>query len=210
VVAIGANRMVDKKQIDRILSDKSREVCLELGCGPCKRHVDAIGIDVLDYDGVDLVGDVFDVLKLFPDNSVDAVMAYHFIEHVADLPGLMSVLARIVKPGGSLELVAPHFSNPYFYSDPTHKQTFGLYTFCYYAESRLFKREVPSYVRNPVFSLAGVDLIFKSNRPFYFRYGVKTLMGFLFNSSAFMREFYEENLCYMFPCYEVRYRIGVR
>lgn len=180
---------------------------LELGCGAKKRNVGAIGIDALDYPGVDLVGDVFDVLRQFPSGCVDEVYAYHFIEHVSDINLLLLELSRVVKAGGVVEFSAPHFSNPYFYSDPTHRSFFGLYTFCYLSSSSPFLRQVPTYQNDLLFSLMRVDLRFKSARQFYVRYALKSLIGSIFNSCNYMKELYEENFCYLFPCYEVSYRL---
>jgi len=185
----------------------NKPITIELGCGERKRHIDAIGIDAISYPGVDLVGDVFEVLKKFPSECVDEVYSYHFIEHVQDIDNLMSELSRIVKVGGIVEFVAPHFSNPYFYSDPTHRRYFGLYTFCYLANSSLFKRSVPNYNKQFQFELEKVDLHFKSSRPFYIRYGIKYVIGKIFNSCAYLKELYEENLSFLFPCYEIRYRL---
>ena len=180
---------------------------IELGCGPNKRHAGAIGIDALDYPGVDIVGDVYEVLAQFPSASVDRVYSYHFIEHVESVSRLLEELARVVKVGGKIELVAPHFSNPHFYSDPTHRNFFGLYTFSYYAGGSPLRRKVPTYRQAPGFRLEQVDLGFKSFPPFYLRHAVKKLVGALFNSCGYMKELYEENFCYLFPCYEVRYRL---
>lgn len=189
--------------LDRLKSTEC--IVLELGCGTRKRHAEAIGIDAIDYPSVDIVGDIYEVLAQFPPRSVDAVYSYHFVEHVPDVPKLLSELARILKPNGALEFVAPHFSNPYFYSDPTHRSFFGLYTFCYFASNSPFARQVPTYGYKTQFRIAKVDLIFKSPRPFVFRYGIKRVIGSLFNSCTYLRELYEENFCYLFPCYEVRY-----
>lgn len=182
-------------------------VAIELGCGPNKRHADAIGIDALDFPGVDVVGDVYEVLAQFPAASVDRVYSYHFIEHVEHVGRLLDELARVVKVGGEVEFVAPHFSNPHFYSDPTHRNFFGLYTFSYYSSSSPLRRKVPSYQHKLRFRLEQVDLGFKSFPPFYVRHAVKKLIGAVFNSCSYMKELYEENLCYLFPCYEVRYRL---
>jgi ubiquinone/menaquinone biosynthesis C-methylase UbiE len=178
---------------------------LELGCGNRKRNRNAIGIDLLDFPDVDLIGDVSEVLALFPSQSIDSVSSYHFIEHVSDLQKLLSELARVVKSNGKVEFVAPHFSNPYFYSDPTHRNYFGLYTFCYFTTKSPFARQVPTYDHAIDFEVRSVDLIFKSAKPFYIRYVLKRLLGSIFNSSNFMKEIFEENFCYLFPCYEVRY-----
>jgi ubiquinone/menaquinone biosynthesis C-methylase UbiE len=178
---------------------------LELGCGSHKRNPNALGVDILDYPDVDLVGDVYEVLAAFPSHSVDKVYSYHFIEHVPDVSRLLGELARVIKPYGKVEFVAPHFSNPYFYSDPTHQSFFGLYTFSYYSSVSPFSRCVPTYGYIADFRLAQVNLIFKSPRPFFVRYAFKKIIGKLFNSCTYMQELYEENFCYIFPCYEVHY-----
>ena len=198
--------LIDKKNILPGIGSVSR-IELELGCGARKRNRQAIGVDMLDYPDVDIVGDVNEVLAFFPDQSVDEVYSYHFVEHVQDVPKLLSELARIVKPNGHVEFVAPHFSNPYFYSDHTHRSFFGLYTFCYFSTDSPFARQVPTYGYEAAFSLAKVDLIFKSAPPFVARYGVKRLVGLFFNSCTYLKELYEENFCYLIPCYEVCYKL---
>lgn len=200
------NNVIDKHGIFERLGSEG-PVLMELGCGPRKRNARAIGIDALDFPCVDIVGDVYDVLQRFSAGSVDEVYAYHFIEHVDDINKLMRELSRIMKADGLIEFVAPHFSNPYFYSDPTHRSLFGLYTFCYFSVDSPFQRAVPTYQKDILFRLERADLIFKSSRPFYIRYAMKSLIGKLFNSCSYMKEFYEENLCYLFPCYEIRYRL---
>jgi ubiquinone/menaquinone biosynthesis C-methylase UbiE len=196
--------IVDKNNVlDRL--EQSTRTVIEMGCGQKKRQTEAIGIDALDFPDVDIVGDIYEILARFPCASVDEVYSYHFVEHVSDVPKLLSELARIVKPDGRVEFVAPHFSNPYFYSDPTHRSFFGLYTFCYYASESPFTRWVPTYGHRAQFKLAAVDLVFKSGRPFYIRHGIKLLIGSFFNSCNYLKELYEENFCYLFPCFEVRY-----
>ena len=196
--------LIDKYNKLPPVGNKSR-IELELGCGNRKRNPTAIGVDMLDYPDVDIVGDVYEALALCPDESVDVVYSYHFVEHVPDVPRLLSELARVVKKNGRVEFVAPHFSNPYFYSDPTHRSFFGLYTFCYYSSGSPFGRQVPTYGYKPEFRIEKVDLGFKSTPPFLVRHGIKRAIGFLFNSCTYMKELYEENFCYLFPCYEVKY-----
>ena len=198
--------IIDKNEtLESIRSGNVCPIHLELGCGERKRNSKAIGIDVLDYPGVDVVGDVLEVLKLLPAGCVDSVHSSHCVEHISDVSALIGELARIVKSGGIVEIVAPHFSNPYFYSDPTHRRFFGLYTFCYWAENSPFSRRVPTYGVKLDFVIQSVDLVFKSSRPFIFRYGLKYLFGKLWNACGYLKELYEENFCYFFPCYEVRY-----
>jgi len=198
--------IVDKQNILNRITEIG-DLTLELGCGSCKRNKDAIGIDVIDYKCVDIVGDVYDVLRKIPGNSVSAVYSYHFFEHVEDIGAIMKELARIIKEDGLLVIVTPHFSNPYYYSDYTHKNQFGLYSFSYLSSDSIFLRKVPDYNKVLKFELNKVRLIFKSPRPFYFRWGLKKLFQTIFNLNRYMMEFYEENLCYIIPCYEIRYEM---
>jgi SAM-dependent methyltransferase len=198
--------IIDKQNILNRITEIG-DLQLELGCGSCKKHKDAIGIDVIDDTCVDIVGDVYDVLSRIPDNSVSAVYSYHFFEHVEDIEAIMKELARIIKEDGLLVVVTPHFSNPYYYSDYTHKNQFGLYSLSYFSDDSIFSRKVPRYNKSPEFDLCKVDLIFKSPRPFYFRWALKKFFQIIFNLNRYMMEFYEEHLCYIVPCYEIRYEM---
>lgn len=180
---------------------------VELGCGNRKRHKDAIGIDVIDYPGVDIVGDAFDCLALFDDESVDGFYSYHFLEHVDNLEKLILEMERCLKPGGTLEATVPHFSNPFYYSDPTHKQPFGLYTFSYFSHDSIHRRLVPNYNlrKNLILDLA--HLGFKSYPPNYLRHAIKKSFEKLINVNTWVKEFYEENLSGLIHCYEISYKL---
>jgi hypothetical protein len=178
---------------------------LDLGCGPRKRGPDYIGIDLADHDAVDVVGDVFDVLALIPDSTVSSVFSSHFMEHIEDIGKLIQELGRVIAVGGSLETVVPHFSNPYFYSDVTHRTPFGLYSMSYFVAHSPFKRSVPLYARPPLFDLTSVTLIFKSPRPFYGRHAIHKLAQPIVNFSRATQEFYEEIASPWLPCYELRF-----
>ena len=183
---------------------------LELGCGPARRHAEAVTIDALDFDGVDVVGDIFEVLATVPDGTVDAVHSYHFLEHVEPLGGIVRELARVLKPGGLLHTVVPHFSNPYVYSDYTHRQTFGLYSFSYLSDDPLFRRRVPRYQVDTGLVLEDVTLTFKAPKPFYVRYALRRTLGLLVNSSRLTQEWYEAGWTGVFPCYELDFRVRRR
>lgn len=183
---------------------------LELGCGPAPRHPDAVTIDALDFDGVDVVGDVFEVLRSIPDGCIDAIHSYHFLEHIERLPELVQEMSRILRAGGLLHAVVPHFSNPYYYSDYTHRHPFGLYSFSYLADDPLFRRGVPRYQRETHLELEDVRLSFKAPRPFYLRYAFRRLLTYLVNSSRLTQEWYEVGWTGWFPCYEIDFRLRRR
>ena len=194
----------DKNNILKNLNNPGK-ISLELGCGNRKRHEDAVGIDILEYENVDIQGDVYEILKKIPDNRIFAVYSYHFFEHINDVSGLVQELARILVDGGLFLVVVPHFSNPYFYSDYTHLNHFGLYSFSYFSQDDIFSRIVPHYQETIRFKLQNVDLIFKSPKPFYFRWGFKKIFQLFFNINTYLKELYEEFFCYLIPCYEIKY-----
>lgn len=180
---------------------------LDLGCGTRKRSPQHIGIDRLEHPAVDVVGDVLDVLGGIPDGVVEEVYCSHFLEHVDDLDAVLAEMCRVTRPGGRLEIVVPHFSNPYFASDPTHRRPFGLYTFSYLTADPPLRRQVPHYGDALPVRLERVHLGFKSTPPFYGRHAFKKLVGLLANSSRWTKEFYEENLVYLVPCYELEFTL---
>jgi len=179
---------------------------LELGCGTRKRSPSAIGIDMRDFDCVDVVGDALEVLTALPSESVDRIRSFHFLEHVSDVSALVVEAARVLKTDGLIEVVTPHFSNPHYYSDSTHKTPFGLYSMSYFAADAVFKRRVPRYLSVPL-RLESVALEFKSSPPFYARHAFKRAIGRIVNMNRGFQELYEECFCWVFPCYEVRYRL---
>ena len=180
---------------------------LDIGCGARKRGPDYIGVDRLDLPGVDVVGEVLDVLAAIPDGAIDEIYCSHFLEHIDDLDGMLAEICRVLRRAGRLEVVVPHFSNPYFASDPTHRRAFGLYTFSYLAADAPLRRRVPHYGNSVPLRLDRVILGFKSTPPFYGRHAFKRAIGALVNLMRWTREFYEENLVYLVPCYELRFSL---
>jgi len=197
----------DKRNVIPTISP-SAPVRIDLGCGPKKQDQEALGIDALDFPDVDLVGDALEILAAFPSNSVRRCVTSHFLEHVPDLHALFRELERLLSADGEIIATVPHFSNPYFYSDPTHIRAFGLYSMSYLALDNLLSREVPNYGRDPQLELTAIKLGFDS--PFRLRRLLKRPLGLLFNAATFMQEFWEENLCYLMPCYEVTFRLRRR
>jgi SAM-dependent methyltransferase len=186
-----------------------RGAVLELGCGPKKQRPGSIGIDIADCPGVDIVADARELLDSLPDGLVSEIYTAHMLEHL-DSTDIISSCARVLAVGGTLSIIVPHFSNPYFYSDPTHKQTFGLYTFSYLAEDSLFRRRVPRYSAIPSLELVDVRLRFKAARPFYARYAIGKAVEMLVNLGRWTQELYESHFIYLFPCYELHYQLVKR
>jgi hypothetical protein len=180
---------------------------LDLGCGVTKRGPEYVGVDMLDGPAVDVVGDVLEVLRALENGSVEEVYSSHLFEHIDDLSGLVAELERVLALRGRLHVVVPHFSNAYYYSDPTHRRPFGLYTFSYFADDPVLRRRVPTYGHVPRLRLESARLNFRSSVEFRLRYRLKAMLGRGVNSSTWLKEFYEENLAGILPCYELEFEL---
>jgi ubiquinone/menaquinone biosynthesis C-methylase UbiE len=133
---------------DFILSLKEGAVVLDAGCGNGKYIFAALrirpdlkfmAIDISDVGsllpkGVPFSrGSVEDLSKFYSDNTFDAVMCFHVIEHLVDPIDLMQSLSRVMKRGSVLYLETPNWQrllNPlspqnYFWNDYTHKRVFS-------------------------------------------------------------------------------------
>ena len=113
----------------------------------------------------------------------------------------------MLRPGGLLHAVVPHFSNPYDYSDYTHRQAFGLYSFSYLADETMFRRRVPRYQVEYGLELVDVRLRFKAAPPFYVRYALRRALGAVVNSTRWTQEWYEAGWTGWFPCYEIDFTV---
>jgi SAM-dependent methyltransferase len=195
-------QFIDKKDILKDVLKKDT-IIVELGPGNKRHFKDALTIDRYDSDAVDIIADLELGLSFLPDNSVDLIYSSHVMEHIVGFEGLLKEIFRVLKPKGKLEFVVPHFSNPYFYSDYTHKHFFGLYTMSYFSKSNYFKRKVPQFYNDFYFTIEKVKIEFTS--PFILRYPFKKCWQLIFNLSKGMQEFYEEAVSFKIPAYQIRY-----
>jgi predicted SAM-dependent methyltransferase len=189
-----------KIDIQKKLSDK-KPVVIDLGCGR-KSGAGRITIDKVNSPDVDIVADLEDGLGFLPDRSVDEIHCRSVLEHIENFEELTAEMVRVLKNGGTAHIFVPHFSNPYYYSDYTHRRFFGLYTFYYFVEQEhQLSRKVPNFYTDTRIKVLSLRLIFRS--AFRFLNPFKKLFGWFVNLTAFMQQFYEENLCYFFPCHGI-------
>ena len=189
-----------KIDLEQILSSGDA-VIIELGCGHKKKQ-GRIGIDTVDLPTVDIVTNLEEGLGFLPDDSVDQVHCRSLLEHIENFENLVGEIVRVLKKDGTSHIFVPHFSNPYYYSDYTHKRFFGLYSFYYFADNEdQPKRKVPNYYADFRIKVTSQRLVFRSSfkviNPF------KKLFGWFVNLHSVLQEYYEENLCYIFPCHGI-------
>jgi len=165
------------------------------------------GLDRLDMPGVDIVADLNQPLELLPDNCAEHVFSSHAMEHVEKFLPLMDEIHRIVRPGGIVEIIAPHFSNPYYYSDPTHVRFFGLYTMNYFvdADKQPGAHKVPASPSAKRFEMESVFLSFYRFNLFDRLF--VPFLRYLVNRSPGAQHFYELRLSWLLPAAEVRYKM---
>lgn len=111
---------------------------VDVGCGYCKTHPDAIGVDlvvkgerlttarnVMDRTSQADIVCSGDDLNMFDDNSLDYVVQRHNLEHYQDPIKALQEWVRVLKPGGILGMVVPddEFCDS-IHLDKTHKHVF--------------------------------------------------------------------------------------
>ena len=186
--------------LERIIKS-GEKVVVDVGCGNRKKP-GRIGIDRVDLPGVDIVADIEKGLSYFPDESVDEIHCRSVLQHIEDIEELLREMLRVLKKNGRANIFVPHFSNPYYYSDYTHVRFFGLYTFQYFVDSKdQLKRKVPNYYSDIRLRIVSQRLRFRSS--FALLKPLKRLFAWVINRHSRLQEFYEENLCYAFPCHGI-------
>lgn len=98
---------------------------LDVGCGNNKTP-GAIGLDINPRTQADVIADLDAPAYPFADNSFDLIVANHVIEHVKDVVVFMEEVHQLLRAGGQLRLVTPHYTNPRAYADPTHRRYLSL------------------------------------------------------------------------------------
>ena len=120
------------------LSQSGEKRILDVGCGRNK-YPGAIGLDSNPRTDADVIHDLGIIPYPFADSEFDEIICRHVIEHVPDVMAFVTELYRIAKPGGRITIVTPHYSNPDWPSDPTHRNHLNSYSFnCFVDERQLF------------------------------------------------------------------------
>src|SRR6202167_3654167 len=115
-------------------ADARKPRTLDVGCGVNKQS-GAIGIDRNPATRADVLCNLDRVPYPFRDNSFDRLLAIHAIEHVADVMATMEEFHRLVRPGGTVRIETPHYTDFSSFCDPTHKHHLNSFSFRYFGEN---------------------------------------------------------------------------
>lgn len=124
---------------------------LDVGCGLNKRP-GAVGIDRNPRTAADVLCDLDHFPWPFRDSAFDELYAVHVIEHVSDVVRTVEEFHRLVRPGGRIRIVTPHYTDFSSFCDPTHRWHLNSFSFRYfgaghggfgyYSEARLREKKV--------------------------------------------------------------------
>jgi SAM-dependent methyltransferase len=158
---------------------------LDVGCG-INKYPGAIGVDRNPSSRADILCDLDRFPYPFRDDAFDELHAVHVIEHVTDVVRTMEEFHRLVRDGGRIHIVTPHYTDFSSFCDPTHRWHLNTFSFRYFGENhggfgyytnaRL--REISARVKLlALWRYAGLEL--------------------MVNGSPRFRRFWEHYLCYV-------------
>jgi SAM-dependent methyltransferase len=106
---------------------------LDVGCGINKK-AGAIGIDRNPASRADVLCDLDRFPYPFRDSSFDELQAVHVIEHVSDVIRTMEEFHRLVRAGGEVLIVTPHYTDFSSFCDPTHRWHLTSFSLRFFGE----------------------------------------------------------------------------
>jgi len=107
---------------------------LNLGCGRFKKE-GYVNVDWNPAFKPEVVHDLNEIPYPFEDNHFDEIEIVHALEHLNNPFGVMREIYRILKRGGVLRVVVPHFSRGFTHAE--HNHGFDV-TFRYYFDENFF------------------------------------------------------------------------
>jgi len=111
-----------------IVGEDAKPVVLNLGCG-YKKFVGGTNVDGFSACEPDVLWDLNKTPYPWDDDSVDEIYAYHVMEHLPNWWGAFSECARILKPGGKIEIRVPDPSSDTAIVYRDHVHVIGLFSF---------------------------------------------------------------------------------
>lgn len=115
-------------------TEKIKQKKLNLGCGK-KILSGYVNIDIVPLPCVDVVHNLEYIPYPFSDEEFDEIYADNVIEHLENFIGVMQELHRLLKPGGKLKIIVPHFSSHDAWAHPQHTRAFAIDSFDFFVKN---------------------------------------------------------------------------
>lgn len=184
---------------------KSNLITLDLGCGGDKIK-NSIGIDKIKSDTVDVEHNLNNYPYPFDDNFFELVVCKHSISHIEDFEKTILEIFRILKPGGKLLIIAPHFSSDNTFTDFTIKHFLGYRSLDYFINDNNGLSEKYSFYTSIKFSMLDKRIfMYKSIRNTLIDQIVSVLFLPIDIIINFFPRFYEKFLCFIVRANEVAF-----
>jgi hypothetical protein len=183
-----------------------RPLRLNLGAG-MRRLSGYYNVDCVPLDGIDVLANLEEPLSELPTGCVEAIYCRHTLEHVGKFLELLGEIHRICRANAQIDVIVPHFSNPYGYSDPTHVRFFGVYSFNYFADDpdQPSRRKVPNFYIPQRFRVEKVRV--NLMRESWVDKTIRALLQPLVNYGPSWQDWYERRICRFFPADDIHYRL---
>ncbi len=164
---------------------------LDLGAGAVERAPGAIRADSARAVHPDVLLDAEAQLP-FRSGSLSRVYCFDLMEHVADVPALMTEIHRVLAPDGTVFITTPHFSCANSYTDPTHRHHFAWHSFDYFTEGHEL-----SYYASARFDLTARTLRFHGGM----------IDALVRRIAARWPDWYEHRLAWTFPAWYLEFEL---
>ncbi len=176
---------------------------LDVGCGANKTK-GAIGLDNNPRTNADVIHDLGTLPYPFPDNEFDLVVSNHVVEHVPDVMAFIGELHRVTRPGGRIKLLTPHYTNPDWANDPTHRNHINSYTFNTFIADRQVFDFYTDVQLQPVYCYVSLLGLWRA-------LGVEFIVNLdqKMRGLRFLRKFWEQYLCYIIRGKELSFEFEV-
>jgi len=106
---------------------------LDVGCG-LNKLAGSVGLDRNPASRADVLAELDRFPYPFRDSAFDGLQAVHVIEHVGDVIRTMEGFHRLVRPGGEVFVVTPHYTDFSSFCDPTHRWHLNSFSLRYFGE----------------------------------------------------------------------------
>lgn len=129
--------------------EKDRITIVDLGCG-YKKFVSInesdkiIGLDFNSKTKADYVCNLSKDKYPFENNSIDAIVSYHCLEHLSDRTHAFREVHRILKKGGLFQFCVPHSSSPQAFNFD-HLNYWNLCSISFWANTKWYYSEFPTF-----------------------------------------------------------------
>jgi len=104
---------------------------LDVGCG-LNKYPGALGVDVNPNTRADVLCNLDHFPYPFREGSFDCLRATHVIEHLTDVVRTMEEFHRLVRAGGTVYIITPHYTDFSSFCDPTHRWHLNTYSLRYF------------------------------------------------------------------------------